>query len=209
MARRLLLLFFVLGLTVAAHAGRVVVQEPICDPNTAPNTLGPSALQSGFNPIGPISGGGVFTFCNGTGVQLNSMLIAITTPTVIPLSQVDCPSGSPTSNPLGLAFFGCALATDPKDPHIIYADFFGVLGPPFATYPGVPIDHSFTIDFNCTAQDNDGVCLTFPNNVVWPQGTTSAGMVSNAPIITIPTTPEPSTFLLLGAGLLAVIRRRK
>jgi len=209
MARRLLLLFFVLALSAAASATRISISEPPCDPNTDPNTIGPSALQEGFDPLGPVDGGGSFTFCNGTGVQLNSMLVEIDTPTVIPLSEIDCPSGSPTSNPLELAFFGCALATDPSDPTRIYADFFGVLSPPFASYPGVPVNSSFTIDFNCTEQDNDGNCLTFPDNIMWPDGTTTHVLVSNSQMINLPSVPEPTSMILLGSGLTAVWYRRK
>src|ERR1700749_3503962 len=101
MARRVLLLFFVVTLAVAASATRIQISEPACDPSAI--SIGPSALVDGFNPIGPVNGGGSFTFCNNTGELWTNLIIVINAgPTVTP-ADVICPSFDPVHDPMNTA----------------------------------------------------------------------------------------------------------
>ena len=211
MARRVLLLLFVVALSVAAaHASRVVVQEPLCgtDPNEI--VVKPIALTDGFDAIGPINGGGSFTFCNDTGVNWTTLVLAIYAPTITP-DDVVCPSFSPTGDPTNsahLAFSTCIVESD--YPNNIDITLFGTT-PPSRTrppvFPGIPNGYEFTINFNCTdAQSDTGQCGPDPNKKNWPDGSHSLGLPNgNVP----PQLPEPSSLLLLGSGLAALISRRK
>jgi PEP-CTERM motif len=203
MAKRLVLLFFVLALTVAASATKIQVSEPICNPATDPNTIGPAALQNGFNAIGPINGGGSFTFCNGTGESWTNLIIAIKTDPSITPADVTCPSFDPGHDPNNtaqLAFIACQVKS--PSPGNLDVLLFGTINVPgFPIFPGVPDSHSFTIDFSCP----NGACAGPP---LWPEGTVSRGF-PDFKSDQLPTVPEPASLVLLGSGVLAVIARRK
>ncbi len=195
MARRLLLLFFVLALTVAASATRIQISEPPCTPN---DTDVPASAINNFGPFVPINGGGQFGFCNKTGQDWTSILIAIRTS--LDISQIECVPG---------AFLACIKSTTPAAPGVDYLYFLGTPGNPQFGIPffGVKNNERFTVNLDCAPGD---ICLDPP---LWPDDTVIYGY-GNIPITApfpIPpaSTPEPATLALLSTGLAAGIWRRK
>jgi len=212
MARRVLLFLFVVVLSSAAFASRVVVQEPICGTTPGAIDVGPLALTQGFNPIGPVNGGGSYTFCNDTGQNWTTLLLVVDAPGITP-ADVVCPSYNPTGDPNNtaqLAFSTCIVESD--HPNNIDITLFGTTPanrthPPI--FPGIPNGYEFTINFNCTdAQSATGQCGPDPNKQDWPADSHSLGLPNfngNLP----PQLPEPSSLLLLGSGITALIARRR
>jgi hypothetical protein len=205
MAKRLLLLMCVLALTAAASATRIQVSEPACNPNDV--SIGATALQNGFSTIGPINGGGSFSFCNNTGQSWTDLVIAIHTIPSITKNDVTCPSYNMQTDPnntAGLAFAACVVYNpSPGNLDVVLEGVlnFGNMPPVF---PGIPNGSEFTIDFNCN-QDNQ-TCLG-PQD--WPPGTVAEGFPNFNPNGTLPTIPEPASVVLLATGLAVVWRRKR
>ncbi len=76
MSKRLLgLLIFVLAGTLLAHAGRIEISEPLCQPGDIPVT----GVVNGFAVIPDLNGGGKFNYCNDTHQNWTSIIIGIQT----------------------------------------------------------------------------------------------------------------------------------
>jgi hypothetical protein len=204
MVRRLLLLMCVLALTAAASATRIQVSEPACTPNDI--SIGATALQNGFNAIGPINGGGSFSFCNNTGQSWTDLVIAIHTDPSITSGDVTCPMYSPQTDPnntAGLAFSTCIVYNpSPGNLDVVLFGTANVGMPP--VFLGIPNGDEFTIDFNCDL--DEGQCQS-PQD--WPPGTVAEGFPNYNLTTTLPTVPEPASIMLLATGLAVVWRRRR
>ncbi|HUN88378.1 MAG TPA: PEP-CTERM sorting domain-containing protein [Terriglobales bacterium] len=210
MARRLFLLFLLVAMAAAAHASKVVVQEPACDSSAI--VIDASALTNGFNPIGPVDGGGSYSFCNETGVDWSSLLLVFEVGNELTPADVVCPSYDPIHDPgntAGLAFSTCVVKSVYSDN--IDVELFGTTNPQWGppVFPGIANGSEFTIDFNCdvdATESNPNPCGP-PGKEEWPADTKSLGLPDfNG---NIPHLPEPSSLLLLGSGLAAMILRRK
>jgi hypothetical protein len=208
MVRRFLLLMCVLALTAAASATRIQVSEPACNPNDI--SVGATALQNGFNTIGPVNGGGSFSFCNNTGQSWTNLVIAIHTDPSITQADVTCPSYNQQTDPTNsahLAFLSCVVFNpSPGNLDVVLQGTlnFGNMPPVF---PGIPNGSEFTIDFNCPVSDSGIQECNGPQD--WPPGTISEGFPNFDPTKTLPTVPEPASVVLLATGLAVVWRRKR
>jgi len=202
MSRRLIvfLLFFMAG-SVLAHAGRIEISEPQCEDGDTAVT----SLTNGFAVIPNLNGGGTFHFCNETGQDWSNIVIGILT--TAPISDIQCPSSSPSDpqNNEHLAFSTCVLFPSNSIANLIYAYFFGV-SPPipqfgFNGFPGVPDGQRFTVDLDC---HDFGGCIP------WPTGTIMLASENVGPNDPLPTpVPEPASLTLLASGGVAAYLRRK
>jgi hypothetical protein len=200
--RLLILLFMVTAGTLLASANtdpRIVISEPACQEGDT--VVGPEQLTSGF-ALSTINGGGTFHFCNQTGVDWTSLIIAIRT--TVPASTIDCPSASPTDplNNAHLAFSTCQIFPTGPEPGVFYASFFGTRAPnPFFPgdngFLGVPNTERFTIDLDCHE---------FLGCDPWPNDSVFVGVPNN---LAIPHVPEPASAALVGTALVAGFFRRK
>jgi hypothetical protein len=198
-----MMLLCVLALTAAASATRIQVSEPACNPNDV--SIGATALQNGFNAIGPINGGGSFSFCNNTGQSWTNLVIAIHTDPSITQQDVTCPGYNPQTDPnnmAGLAFSTCVIYNpSPGNLDIVLEGVLDFAGMP-PVFPGIPNGDEFTIDFNC----DKGECVG-PQD--WPTDTVAEGFPNYNLTDPLPTVPEPASILLLGSGLVMAWKRKK
>jgi hypothetical protein len=192
MSKYVFLLLLVLGMCAGASASRIQISEPQCT-STDVDVL-PSALNN-FGPFVPINGGGQFGFCNKTGEDWTSILIAVRT--TVSIDNIVCDPG---------AFLACIKATTPDAPGVDYLYFLGTIGqPPIIPFYGVRNNERFTVNLDCAPGD---ICSTPPD---WPQGTTFFGYGNfqiNSPL-PVPPVPEPASVVLLAAGLGAAYWRKK
>ena len=207
-----MLLLFVLTLGIAASATKIQISEPLCQPGDTVVTN----LFQGFT-VTPVNGGGTFAFCNDTGEDWTTLLIALRTP--LTPDQIDCSSS---------AFESCTKSTNGDVPGVVYAFFSGVTTTPalnfgktnnknddsgdddgggdddHSQFPGVPDGHEFIVDMNCV-----NGCSGPPD---WPKGTVGFGY-GNQPNdpgnFPVPPVPEPASLALVVAGIGAVITRTK
>jgi len=212
MGRKVLLLLFLISLTAAASATRIQISEPQCQPGDTDVTQ----LSNGFS-VTPVNGGGTFSFCNDTGQDWTTLLIALRT--TVTADQIDCSTS---------AFESCTKTTNPNVPGVVYAFFSGVTSnnnnrhsrnddgeedddaecpveSGGGNFPGVPNHCEFIVDMNCGAN-----CTAPPD---WPKGTVGFGYANepddpaNFPIP--PAVPEPASLVLVSSGIAAAIVNRK
>jgi hypothetical protein len=177
-----------------ASASRIQISEPQCTPGDIDV---PPSPDNSFGFI-PVNGGGVFGFCNQTGQDWTSLLIAVRT--TVSINNIVCDPSN--------AFAACFKATDPQAPGVDYLFFLGTAGrPPIFPFVGVRNNERFTIDLNCNPGD---ICSTPPD---WPDGTEFFGYgnfnLDNPLPIPPSSTPEPASLTLLGAGIAAAFWRKK
>ncbi len=198
MARRLLVLLFVVGLTTLASATKIQTSDPTC----SGTPIGPGDPIT-FNATG---GGGIFTFCNETGTDWKNLLVGIAT--TIPPDNIDCVTTD---------FKACQLYTTDA-PNTVYAFFYGtcVSTPSLKCRPqdtpGVLNNHSLTINLNCNSTDCGPNTPFYPPD--WSPGT-HGNVTPNVPTdsngnpTTFPPVPEPAAASLLITGLGAAFFRRR
>jgi hypothetical protein len=204
MSKRLLLvLFLVLSASVIAHATtdpRIVITEPGCQEGDTSVT----SVTDGF-VFASVSGGGVFNFCNNTGVNWTNILVGVLS--TAPLSTIDCPSATQQdpANTAHLAFSTCLLFASPNPHTSFYAYFFGTSpGVPalgFNGFPGVPNGERFVVNLNCPEFISD--CTP------WPDGSRFVGIPNFDFSNPLPSVPEPSTLAMLATAFGAGLLRRK
>lgn len=204
MARRLLILCFMIAMT-ALMAGavtdpRIVISEPACQEGD----ISVTSVTDGF-VFASVNGGGEFHFCNNTDVSWTNILVGVLT--TAPLNTIDCPSAtqSDPANTAHLAFSTCLLFASPNPHTSFYAYFFGTSpGVPalgFNGFPGVPVNERFTVNLNCPEFLTD--CTP------WPENSRFVGIPNFDFSNPLPSVPEPASFALLGTGLIALRLRRK
>ena len=197
MARRFLLLLFVVGLTTMASAVKIETSDPDC-PVTK---IGPGQTIN-FTVEG---GGGIFCFENDTGSDWTNLLVAIDT--TIPADQIDCVTSD---------FKACQLYTSDQ-PDAVYAFFYGtcISSPGKKCIPsdilGVPNGGEITFNLNCDSGCGVGSPYYPPD---WSPGTGGTGYydVPTGPggdPVYFPPVPEPVSATLLASGLGAIYLRRK
>lgn len=196
--RLLVLLLFVASATLLAHAGRIEISEPDCQPGDTDVF----SLSNGFAAI-PVAGGGTFHYCNKTGVDWTNLLMIIQT--TAPASDVQCPSYNPFIDPLNnndLAFAFCFVSQ--AQTNVVNALFVGTFPPlpffGFHGFLGVPDEQRFTVDLDC---HDFGGCHP------WPEGTAAYGFANVDPFNLPTLVPEPTSLALLATGLAGVIFRRR
>jgi hypothetical protein len=179
-----------------ASASRIQISEPQCQPGDTDVFASP---LNNFGPIQPVNGGGEFGFCNRTGQDWTSILIAVQT--TVPLANIVCDPSN--------AFLACLKATSPDVPNLDYLYFVGLAENPPFPFVGIRNNERFTISLDCDPSAPGG-CSTPPD---WPEGTTFWGYgnfpLGQQPLPNPLSTPEPASLALLGAGIAAVLWRKK
>ena len=231
MKRFLFLALLVAG--ISASAAQIRVDNPSCQGFVPPNNAVVTDvfnLNNGFSFSVTQQTGGqpVFYFCNDTGQDWTSLLLAIHTS--LDVTDVGCSTsgaGAPNSAP---AFQYCTL-TSPGN-GLLYADFTNT--PPIPTfsknnsddssddgnkgskgddggdddhkYPGVKNGDIFIVDLTCL--DPKSPACNVPN---WNPGDGGNGYanydLSNG--YPVPPTPEPATLALIATGIGALVLGRK
>ena len=199
MARRLLVLLFVLGLTTLASATKIQTSDPACNSGDTDIFNGQTIT---FNADS--SGGGTFGFCNKTSSTWTTLLVAIET-NISPDDILADP---------GNAFEGAQIYTT-STPDLVYVYFFGTCtNKPGKTChpqkPGVLFDNEMTISLDCPTAS---AC---PAPQHWAPGTPGFGYPNIPPnsdgdpsTFPIPPVPEPATATLLITGLGAVYFKKR
>jgi PEP-CTERM motif len=199
MARRLLLLVFIIGMAAVASATKIQTSDPNCDQTTT-ITSGTDTFSFNANTQGQ----GIFCFINNTGQAWGTLLVAIQTQ--VTLSEINC-STTAFVNP-------CVERTNPSTPGFVYIYF---QNPCFGQSPnecqpqatGVPDGNQLEIDLNCA--DIGGVCTDpVPS---WGANAGVDGFInptlgSNG-FPQFPSVPEPATATLLVSGLGAAYLKRR
>jgi len=196
MARRLLLLAFIFGLTALASATKIQTSDPTCDMTTTIT----SGDSFSFNTLP--DGQGVFCFINATGLNWNTLLVAINTQV-----QLFSPSGDQQVDCDSTAFDHCILYSQPGQIDAYFPNPCAGKTNCAPRFPGIPNGGELFIDLNC----NDGGACVGPAS--WGN---NAGVTTYIDPTTdsngqpmLPTVPEPATMTLLVAGLGAAYLKRR
>jgi PEP-CTERM motif len=203
------LAILLMGSASLAHADGIPVdpQMDVSDP-FCPSESGsgcPTNVNEGQGfmfTVGP-NGGGIFMGTNEDS-QWNSLLF--TFPSLPPTMVISCTSSGTGDNPAPFAS-PCTQQEDPFNDgltDLIYTTSGESCGIE-SFCPGIPVGEIFTINLNDTGLSTGS----------WPVGTTFTAFpnqvrsLTSFVTLTSASVPEPGTITLLGAGLVALVAKRR
>ena len=150
-----------------------------------------------------VSGGGILRFCN-TSAETTWRTFDVVVPQtdLVTAATVFC-------HVIGIAFSGCNVSTVANSATFVDIFFSGPVGCEFSCPTGIAPGTQLIVDLNdpgsTTGSWPAGTTLTFDANASNPGDAIS--LVGTVPVYS--TVPEPASLLLLGTGMIAVLRLRR
>src|ERR1700676_2008960 len=204
--RLFFLAFLLMGYSALAYADGVPVDpqmdvsDPACTTASCPN---PAGFGLGFQFTVNTEGGGIFMATNQSATtdsngQWNSLLFTFMSPTV-GVDSVSCTSGAGGNAPFGSP---CTKSTEENGTvDLLYTV---VCAATEICTSGIPNNDIFTINLNAIIPGD-----TWPAGLTFNAYPNANKNVSGFVILTETPMPEPGTITLLGAGLAALVAKRR
>ncbi|HEX9119643.1 MAG TPA: PEP-CTERM sorting domain-containing protein [Terriglobales bacterium] len=184
-------------LTLRAHAD-IDPTLSMGDPGCSTTDIG---TTNGQFAVAPVNGGGILRFCNQSTTTWTTFDVVVPQTLLVTASTVFC-------NVTGNAFGGCDV-TSVADGTFVDIFFSGSVGCEFNCPTGIAAGNFVIVNLNdpesTTGSWPDGSILTFDANAQNPGDALS--LVGTVPVYS--TVPEPATLLLLGPGIVVVLRLRR